>query len=237
MKPLVPVTSGARLALGVSFFVVFVAVWSLATFGGFVQKTFLADPLAMLQSGWTLLAKNYYQWVQQQAAGRQLQNRFSIGGAFRSPTSNRVNLLTRYEARVDRTTGAPNGFAVNRRVQSVSTHVDYVPARGWTLSGQHAAKWVDDRTDGNADTSSAQLVSGRVGVDLFSRLDVGALASMLWSANGGVERAMGAEVGVLLRGNWWLSFGDNAVGFRDTDFDTINTTTRGPFTRLRLKFD
>ena len=31
---------------------------------------------------------------------------------------------------------------------------------------------------------------------------------------------------MLLRGNWWLSFGDNAAGFRDTDFDTINTTTR-----------
>jgi hypothetical protein len=39
------------------FFVVFVAVWSGATFGGFVQKTFLADPLTMLRSGWTLLTE------------------------------------------------------------------------------------------------------------------------------------------------------------------------------------
>jgi NitT/TauT family transport system permease protein len=57
MKPLTPVTPSARIALGISFFVVFVAVWSIATFGGFVQKTFLADPLAMLKSGWTLLAE------------------------------------------------------------------------------------------------------------------------------------------------------------------------------------
>jgi NitT/TauT family transport system permease protein len=55
MKPLVPVAPGARIALGVAFFVVFVAAWSLATFGGYVQKTFLADPLTMLRSGWTLL--------------------------------------------------------------------------------------------------------------------------------------------------------------------------------------
>ena len=45
MKPLVPVAPGARIALGVAFFVLFVAVWAAATFGGFVSKTFLADPL------------------------------------------------------------------------------------------------------------------------------------------------------------------------------------------------
>lgn len=57
MKPLTPVSPGARIALGIAFFVVFVTVWGVATFGGFVQKTFLADPLAMLQSGWVLLTK------------------------------------------------------------------------------------------------------------------------------------------------------------------------------------
>jgi NitT/TauT family transport system permease protein len=57
VKPLQPVTPGARVALGVGFFVVFVALWSLATFGGFVSPTFLADPLTMLQSGWTLLVQ------------------------------------------------------------------------------------------------------------------------------------------------------------------------------------
>ena len=57
MKPLTPVAPGARIVLGVAFFVVFVAAWSLATFGGYVQKTFLADPLTMLRSGWTLLTE------------------------------------------------------------------------------------------------------------------------------------------------------------------------------------
>jgi len=58
MKPLVPVSAGARVALGIAFFVVFVGLWSLATFGGFVQKTFLADPLSMLRSGWVLLTQH-----------------------------------------------------------------------------------------------------------------------------------------------------------------------------------
>jgi NitT/TauT family transport system permease protein len=53
MKPLTPVSPGAKVALGVAFFVVFFAVWSIATFGGYVQKTFLADPVSMFRSGWT----------------------------------------------------------------------------------------------------------------------------------------------------------------------------------------
>lgn len=57
MRPLTPVAPGARVALGVSFFVLFVALWALLTFGGFVGKTFLADPLTMLKSGWTLLTE------------------------------------------------------------------------------------------------------------------------------------------------------------------------------------
>jgi NitT/TauT family transport system permease protein len=34
-----------------------VAVWAIATLGGFVSKTFLADPIAMIVSGWDLLFK------------------------------------------------------------------------------------------------------------------------------------------------------------------------------------
>jgi NitT/TauT family transport system permease protein len=57
MKPLVPVAPGARVALGISFFVVFFALWGAVTFGGVVPKTFLADPLTMVTSGWTLLTQ------------------------------------------------------------------------------------------------------------------------------------------------------------------------------------
>ncbi len=57
MKPLTAVAPSTRIVLGVAFFVVFVAAWSVATFGGFVQKTFLADPLTMVKSGYTLLTQ------------------------------------------------------------------------------------------------------------------------------------------------------------------------------------
>jgi NitT/TauT family transport system permease protein len=57
VKPLQPVAPGTRVVLGIAFFVLFFAVWAVATLGGFVQKTFLADPITMVKSGWVLLAE------------------------------------------------------------------------------------------------------------------------------------------------------------------------------------
>ena len=57
LRPLEPVSTGARVALGVGFFVLFTAVWALATFAGWVSPTFLADPLTMVREGWTLLVR------------------------------------------------------------------------------------------------------------------------------------------------------------------------------------
>jgi NitT/TauT family transport system permease protein len=58
MRPLDPVTSKQRAAYGLAFFVLFVALWGWATFGGYVSKTFLANPLTMLQEGIELLVRH-----------------------------------------------------------------------------------------------------------------------------------------------------------------------------------
>lgn len=57
MKPLEPVGRTAKIVLGILFFVLLFAAWSWATFGGFVSKTFLADPLTMLRDGWELFVR------------------------------------------------------------------------------------------------------------------------------------------------------------------------------------
>jgi len=54
-RPLDPVPSAQRIGLGVLFFALFVAAWCWATFGGHVSKTFLADPLTMVEEGWLLM--------------------------------------------------------------------------------------------------------------------------------------------------------------------------------------
>ena len=58
LKPLAPISTTARVLLGLLFFVLFFAAWAVATFGGFVSKTFLADPLTMLAEGWLLISKH-----------------------------------------------------------------------------------------------------------------------------------------------------------------------------------
>ena len=56
-RPFTPIGQPARLALGVSFFALFFATWAFFTLGGFVSKTFLADPWTMLRDGWVLLTR------------------------------------------------------------------------------------------------------------------------------------------------------------------------------------
>ncbi len=58
MTPLKPVSQTRRIVYGIAFFVVFVGAWSIATFGGFVSKTFLADPLTMLDEGYALFTQH-----------------------------------------------------------------------------------------------------------------------------------------------------------------------------------
>jgi NitT/TauT family transport system permease protein len=57
LTPLKPVSPALRTALGIAFFVLFVAAWAAATFGGLIRPLFLADPLKTLQSGWTLFTE------------------------------------------------------------------------------------------------------------------------------------------------------------------------------------
>jgi NitT/TauT family transport system permease protein len=57
-RPLEPVSTAARIGLGILFFALFVAGWAWATLGGYVPRIFLADPLTMVQEGWLLLAQH-----------------------------------------------------------------------------------------------------------------------------------------------------------------------------------
>ena len=58
MTPLRPISRRRRVALGIAFFVLFLLAWAAVTLGGFVPKTFLADPAAMLREGYELFAQH-----------------------------------------------------------------------------------------------------------------------------------------------------------------------------------
>ncbi len=56
-EPLKPVSRITRIALGAIFFVLFLAVWSLVTWGGFIDQMFLKTPLDTLVTGYNLFAE------------------------------------------------------------------------------------------------------------------------------------------------------------------------------------
>ena len=207
-----------------------------------------------LSRDWTMLARNYFQRTSDASsttpltaftptAPGQRQDWFSVGAAYRDATTNRLNLLSRYELKFERLPGGSNVLAplTDRHVQIASTHADYHPSGGWLLSGQYAGKWVSEQIDGQPSDYAAHLVSSRAGYDLTPRLDLGGLFSAMWSGSDDkVRRAVGAELGILLRENTWASIGYNFTGFSDRDFNAVvssDATTRGFFLRLRMKFD
>ncbi len=57
MTPLKPIPARRRVVLGVLFFILFFLFWGVATLGGFVSKTFLADPFTMVHEGWNLFTR------------------------------------------------------------------------------------------------------------------------------------------------------------------------------------
>ncbi|HEX6413013.1 MAG TPA: ABC transporter permease [Burkholderiales bacterium] len=58
LTPLKPVGPGARAALGLAFFVLFFVAWGIATLGGYVSPTFLADPFTMVREGVNLIVQH-----------------------------------------------------------------------------------------------------------------------------------------------------------------------------------
>src|SRR4051812_17522387 len=56
-EPLKPVSRATRLSLGAIFFVLFIAAWSLVTWGGIIDPLFLKTPLETLVTGYKLFAE------------------------------------------------------------------------------------------------------------------------------------------------------------------------------------
>jgi hypothetical protein len=64
------------------------------------------------------------------------------------------------------------------------------------------------------------------------------MASYMWSPTGSAsQKAIGVEVGYLVRQNLWLSAGYNVTGFSDRELTGSDYTNKGFYIRLRFKFD
>ena len=195
-----------------------------------------------LSDDWTFLARNYLLYqrnrddLQGLAIGNTLQDRAQLGFAWRPRERNDINALARYEYKTVRDEARVDGE--HYRAHIVSTHADYHPQRAWWMTGRVAGKMNTDRTlPAGEQKYTAWLGSGRVVVDVAPKWDVGMMASVLYSPQGGRQYAYGAEVGYRLARNLYLSLGHNLSGFEDKDLTAAEYTARGTYLRLRFKFD
>lgn len=187
----------------------------------------------------TLLTKNIFSQVSSNTkdTGDRTLDRFQLGAAYRDADQNRFDALGKFEYRYENDETELDS-PVKREAYIVSTVANYHPDQDWHFSGQYAIKKLNVDFNELESSGIVQLLSGRASYDINHRWDASVSAGVLWGNNSDGKRwLLGGEVGYLLAQNLWLSAGYNFSGYSDKDLTDSDTTTQGPYLRLRFKFD
>jgi uncharacterized repeat protein (TIGR01451 family) len=199
---------------------------------------FTAGLAARVGRDWTALARNSFDLTRNRGdASEHRIERMQAGLAWRDHDTNRWNALARVEHRVE-SDDTTQGLALRTSTQLVSLNADWKLNRPFLVTGRYAAKWATDHSNGLATRYRAQVLGVRATWDFAPRWDVGLAASALIGADASSRQyALGVEVGYLVATNLWVSAGYNLSGYRDADLSGADYTARGPYVRMRYKFD
>jgi uncharacterized repeat protein (TIGR01451 family) len=192
-----------------------------------------------LSNNCTLLNRSIYSVTMPKTSGEtdRLQIRVQNGISFRPASTNRLTVLTLVELKEEKD-GTTTIVVPDRKVAILSAAANYQPTSKLVVSGRYATKWSDDTTDVVDSVMDGHMTTVRVIYDLRERWSAGLDSSALLSDDfSNIQYANGAEIGYMLRKNFWLSVGYNITGFYDRDLTGDEATRRGPFFRLRFKFD
>jgi hypothetical protein len=81
-------------------------------------------------------------------------------------------------------------------------------------------------------------VGARATWEFAKRWDVGLVSSALFGdSSASRQYGVGLELGYLAATNLWVSAGFNFTGYRDADLAGADYTAKGPYVRVRYKFD
>ena len=141
--------------------------------------------------------------------------------------------------------GLATGDAHARRlIVSVSTD--------WTPHGRHDDEFVErsevslfaavrrnfDAYDGYNLSGTTVMGGVAAHIGLGERVEIGGQASVLTSPSDGTTQfSIGPSVGFVPMKNVLMMVGYNIKGYRDADFSAANSTARGVFVSMRMKFD
>jgi large repetitive protein len=190
-----------------------------------------------LDEDWTLLARNLLSLADNKTQGDKLQDRFQVGVAYRDSVSRGSNALARYEYKLERD-GSDLAAIAKRHVHIVSAHADRQLGAAWLVQGHYAGKALSERSLGLQSRYTVHELGARSSHDINDSWDLGLAARMLFSDGGrSRQQGLGAETGLRLQRNLWLSLGYNFSGYSDKDLEGSDSTSKGVFVRLRFKFD
>ena len=125
----------------------------------------------------------------------------------------------------------------NRKVVN-NLNLNLLPNRRNQIALHYGIKYGKDTIDVVRYDGLTQALGCEYRYDLNARWDVGLQGSVLYSSNSNtLLYSAGPSVGVNLFKNLWLSAGYNFAGYEDNDFSAAGYTYRGPYAKLRFKFD
>ena len=208
-----------------------------------------------LEDRWSLTSGFYREAVKGHAFALVLQylnSRASISGdsevanvqlswAFR-PVESRWIVLDRLEFKhQDGSAGGlsdASGFYVRGSRIVNNSHLNLLLDPRTQIGIQVGARFVVNSFDGDRYSGASGLLGVDLRRDLTRRFDVGLHGTALESFSSGVRTtSLGADLGVTLVKNVWVSIGYNLQGFSDHDFDDARYLASGPYLKFRVKFD
>jgi hypothetical protein len=152
------------------------------------------------------------------------------------PDSQRWIVLNRVDLRRDARSGLLSEFETYRLVNNL--HANWQ----WNAQTQIGLQLGLKLQRSNFETDTLSSTVGLLGVDLRRnlnrRFDVGLhLAEQRSFSSDVASRLAGADIGVTLARNVWISLGYNFRGIDDGDFAAGKFNDRGPYLQLRIKAD
>ena len=163
--------------------------------------------------------------------------RVLVGIAYRDDVQDDLNWLARIERKHESNPTASTPFV--RDAWIVGLHTNYRLGRGHTLTQHWAYKWSNERfAQGLTNHSRIGLAFLRYTHNLTERVDLDVHGGVMWQNKlSNRKTGLGIEAGYMLTDNLWLSAGYNWFGFHDADLTASDYTQRGPYVRMRWKFD
>ncbi len=214
-------------------------VWDSRVEGRTAQSgdkwSLLSGVVAERNSGWAYAGRGQLLGTRGADGSHATSADLRFGFVYR-PQETHWILLDRLDWKVDRRTSVLLPTDSWRVVDNFL--VNFRPRKELQISAGYGAKYGRTVEAGGSSQGYTDELGVTVRYDVTEFLDLGARASVLhvWGTQE-IAWSGGPEVGVSPATNVWLSLGVNVAGYEDHDFSASGYQSRGPYLRLRFKFD